>query len=424
MEKMWCLGLLHDCEAPWNALPIDIAFRLDLGWRFHLVRVTIQSLRPACGWHFSGSDKVFLCNHRPPPSLSLLQLSSSKLSDPGVVLSLLAVSDPGGLVHFESSPCQAWLGSWKYMLPSCVGVGEFETLHDPSHVHCLFEPHCKPGSRSRRRPGGIPLACGLFGSWCVHRWGTMSKGGVVSGSCVPVTCDNQHVSCGNSVDCVLRLLSCVEHWGIDCYDGEVHCRPLKSGTSKTWWGWHPRLECNLCGPAESDCHAMPSGIVYYSTVVEVIAIFLTRHLGHWVITVGYFDFQKTSNIQIVLTEFPHACAPTSWRVRTFQYSTWRSSSLRKTAICNRRHIFSLHTLTWIHPCSSWSGIDGCSVRVCWTFSFLRKFTGPNSPLVSFFNYFFNFSPKRKKTWRSNVKVAVKVNLATYAIFIYFFLFID
>ncbi len=56
---------------------------------------------------------------------------------------------------FSDLPCRAWLGGWKYRLPSYVGVDELEPLHGPSHVHCLFEPHCKPGSRSRGGPAGL-----------------------------------------------------------------------------------------------------------------------------------------------------------------------------------------------------------------------------------------------------------------------------
>ncbi len=31
------LGVLHDWKTPWSALPIDIAFWLDLGWHIHIV---------------------------------------------------------------------------------------------------------------------------------------------------------------------------------------------------------------------------------------------------------------------------------------------------------------------------------------------------------------------------------------------------
>ncbi len=47
---------------------------------------------------------------------------------------------------------------------------------------------------------------------------------------------------------------------------------------------------------------MPSHIVYHSTVVEVVAGFLTRHLDHLVTAIGYSDFRKTSNIDIVLSD--------------------------------------------------------------------------------------------------------------------------
>ncbi len=97
-------GVLRDWEAPWSVFPIGIAFWLDLGWRYHLVQVTLHPLRPACSWHFSASDKVSLHHHRPPPSRSLPQLPSSKRCDPDVVPLLFAFSVPGDLVHFEFSP--------------------------------------------------------------------------------------------------------------------------------------------------------------------------------------------------------------------------------------------------------------------------------------------------------------------------------
>ncbi len=46
--------------------------------------------------------------------------------------------------------------------------------------------------------------------------------------------------------------------------------------------------------------------LYFSswiTVVEVALGFLARHLHHRVITIGYSDFQKSCNIDIVLSEF-------------------------------------------------------------------------------------------------------------------------
>ncbi len=59
----------------------------------------------------------------------------------------------------------------------------------------------------------------------------------------------------------------------------------------------------MCFLAKSDCHTTPSRIVCHSTVIEVEAGFLTRHVDHREITFGYFDFRKTSNNHIVLLEF-------------------------------------------------------------------------------------------------------------------------
>ncbi len=117
-----------------------------------------------------------------------------------------------------------------------VGKAGYEvgvSVHDPSDVRCLFEPHYKPGSRSGRILRGNVLACRRSGSCCVRYKRTMSQGGAVAFgnhtavrwceiyqtltvstrptrkktcpgcvmlpflpglSCVPVPCNNQYVS--------------------------------------------------------------------------------------------------------------------------------------------------------------------------------------------------------------------------------------
>ncbi len=50
---------------------------------------------------------------------------------------------------------------------------------------------------------------------------------------------------------------------------------------------------------------MPSGVVHYFTVVEIVAGFLTRIVELCVTIAGYSDLRKTSIIHIVLSDFPH-----------------------------------------------------------------------------------------------------------------------
>ncbi len=77
----------------------------------------------------------------------------------------------------------------------------------------------------------------------------------------------------------------------------------------------------MAGLAESNCNAVPSGIVHDSTAIEVVESPALPASGTQTIPTLYCRSSR-----IVTT-----CTPAIWRLQTSQYATWRLSFLRKSA---------------------------------------------------------------------------------------------
>ncbi len=58
----------------------------------------------------------------------------------------------------------------------------------------------------------------------------------------------------------------------------------------------------MSGFAEGYYYAIPSPVIHHFNVVQAEVGFLTRDLDHEVTTVGYSDFRKTSDIDIVFLD--------------------------------------------------------------------------------------------------------------------------
>ncbi len=81
-------------------------------------------------------------------------------------------------------------------------------------------------------------------------------------------------------------------------------------------------------------------------------------------------------------------------------------------------MFSLNNLIEIHPRSSWSGADGCSVHQCWKVLFLRKFIGPKCYFHLFCVFASGAKKYTKKTWSQGC-VGTRYNFSRFFLYTQF-----